>query len=1035
MTSTPPTDDLNAPLTWEASASVRVERLEYGKFCVTPDGPIEEMAGLRQLGRTPGFPAEVARLCDPTEMGLSSSAVEPLPPGCPLHGTVLRPVFHPETGHVPVLYRVRTRPEDGEGGVRRHYTMARYLTAPGAELSPLALLDVMDSEPLRGMTQDEMARMAPASVRELPPPAAEPDIRAFVGGGVVYLLSGIPLGLAEAAPERLFFKWVTALWYALPPQLRPLLSAGWGVGGSLSGSLAVTYAARRASHCAVYTPQSGTVDEPARGWSDPDSIITWEGGQPVWKSFFRKRLAIGHMYAHYVFGGSPHEWPRITSLAPRPEADDLLTLLPAYDYPRLPDFENPQTVRAFRQPGLKAYDEYRLFVLRRSLGGDEVAASDEKHLVKSAVEFVFEEGRAAALTLALAAQAHESAQERGDAFVWESINGSSPAHLQLLKQAEGYVGKGFPRVRLFAAVRSGEVGGCLQALASASEVGCAERLPEGVTRALSACLDASLATDDAKTVGWHTRLLMVQAAPKAYAEWARAHAFELLLLMLKLQAPNFNYVSERLLELDPVSDARLLRSYASDGEPSPDARKVVGRLSKERAEAFAALCLRDWKAERGEVGKRRARLLPWIQLVSERGLPPGVVADEVLIGLALNPQRRLSRRDVQLLAEEIHGDRVPGPLLPRVAATSLRHWSDAEAYFRTRRAAWAKVIEHWPLETRALLAGAAGGAAPAADAQVTQAAREVMLPPDALNNLLRRWLSSQERPSYRAQLAATLWGWIARLPGGEGCHPPTALDLCRDLAHGDWRTSAPPHEREFAVTAQLVEFAGVRPALTKISSQLWKKAVRPWHLRLMLGLFPLENFKPSPAQLSALVVYGDWLSQHLAERQLHPRRAEHFQLAAQPFHALAYPLDRGMKWRDEYETGVIWAAFHGVPPDSHSDLRAALYAYEPRPNRHAEMCLKYLDSYKDDRLYKRAVVNVVNSFLLPYFQERVRPEEIEARFLETGEWLLNQAAQRRRSLAVQMEPSVLKLMASVFSRNDGKNLARMAKDYAKGRAR
>src|SRR4051812_16844698 len=111
----------------EQPGSIWAERLEYGKICVSPEGPIEELAEHRRLGTSQNFPQEILSLCDPSVIGITSGPFDklPEPPSNPTdkefdyqrrHGTLLRPVILHNRGSVALLCRIRSRPEDGEGG-------------------------------------------------------------------------------------------------------------------------------------------------------------------------------------------------------------------------------------------------------------------------------------------------------------------------------------------------------------------------------------------------------------------------------------------------------------------------------------------------------------------------------------------------------------------------------------------------------------------------------------------------------------------------------------------------------------------------------------------------------------------------------------------------------------------------------------------------------------------------------------------------------------------------------------------------------
>src|ERR1044071_3912207 len=78
-----------------------VERLEFGKFCVSPEGPIESNQdnipiGYSQLGWSRSFPGDLIASCHPTNLGIAKEGTDVLPQES-RPGTVLRPVHNAGT--------------------------------------------------------------------------------------------------------------------------------------------------------------------------------------------------------------------------------------------------------------------------------------------------------------------------------------------------------------------------------------------------------------------------------------------------------------------------------------------------------------------------------------------------------------------------------------------------------------------------------------------------------------------------------------------------------------------------------------------------------------------------------------------------------------------------------------------------------------------------------------------------------------------------------------------------------------------------
>src|SRR5262245_43249731 len=156
------------------ASDATVERLEFGKFCVSPDGPIEsnrENIPIEhsQLGWSQGFPKALIPACYPTKLGIVQEDGEALPLEN-VHGTVLRPVVRgPEKIARQVFYRVRARAEEGEGKSGRRYTLARYLADHGEQVDPLTMLAAMNLITLGGLTRPDAIDITPIDIEPRKP--------------------------------------------------------------------------------------------------------------------------------------------------------------------------------------------------------------------------------------------------------------------------------------------------------------------------------------------------------------------------------------------------------------------------------------------------------------------------------------------------------------------------------------------------------------------------------------------------------------------------------------------------------------------------------------------------------------------------------------------------------------------------------------------------------------------------------------------------------------------------------------------------
>ena len=123
-----------------------VEVLEYGKPCISLDGPIEKGLDYGKLGRTTGFPGELEGTCRPKHLGPGPvDALQPLLRDV-AHATVLRPASC-SLGVVPVLSRTRVRLEDPRRERDRRYWLGRYLAFTSTRPDPLSALRTMDATP------------------------------------------------------------------------------------------------------------------------------------------------------------------------------------------------------------------------------------------------------------------------------------------------------------------------------------------------------------------------------------------------------------------------------------------------------------------------------------------------------------------------------------------------------------------------------------------------------------------------------------------------------------------------------------------------------------------------------------------------------------------------------------------------------------------------------------------------------------------------------------------------------------------------
>lgn len=797
---------------------LEIARLEYGKFCTSRNGPIEDMAGHRQLGHSAGFPEKLKQFCDPTIIGISSGVGEATTLDDCGYGTVLRPAALPSGEVWPVFCRVQTRPEDGEGGSGRRYTLARYLVAPNARVHPATLLKAMDSllsdqrkKRLPGLTRhDEVTPLLTTNLR----PEVDDKTEAFLRRAVLYVLSGVPVCVTERVTEEEFFKWVSALWHTLPHKLRPYLSAGWNVESSLAGRLIVTAASQRAANCAVFSPsvKERTVKN-KYGWTDPSVFVTWKQDQGLKKKQeIRKpftesgsRLRAGYMYAHHVFSTPVDEMPAIDELLliDSSETEDKMKELttpwpPSLRLKGLPDFLTSETVQAFRYPGVRAYDEYRFKHMKRWLD-DNGAGTKPKYFTHNAQDFFYKDYKQKALLSAVESLGDPDKWGAGDAAVWASFAGNPPPDFGVTV-AEA-TGDGSDRARLLAALQTTDHAAVLSALVTA-----AGRKPRGegggfadeIVRALHNHLSATLHIQG--SLRKHEEFLLDERATPEYLEWVCRNAFDVLMALSEELGHIRGGAAQRVRELAPSPEVEMFCRWAEEQEPTRADVMAVDRLSDERLGRFLGLMLREWNGERANMGERRDFLLKWLRMESPawrlRLFSTETFRRSPLLSLAfrrtLSPQeverlegfaRRLgwSPRLVREAAEvaqwhldqeqmrEVVGDvereAVPPSLKYELALLLLRRWPSIGPFVRgSNLSMWVSIFAWWhPDTTLALLPNIT-------TAEWQEAVTEEMLREDEnltlgageLDALMADWRHVSRPPKQKARMAKRYWAWAAR---------------------------------------------------------------------------------------------------------------------------------------------------------------------------------------------------------------------------------------------------------------------------------
>lgn len=987
-----------------ASAPPELERLEYGKFCETREGRIENKAEHRLLGWSSGFPTDLVKLCSPARIGISSDAFcfDDASPDAPRHGTLLRPVVSAAQGGRPLslLCRVRMRPEDGEGGRERRYTTARYIVDPAGRAGPLHLLGAMEETPLWGVTREDVTpRLAPLPAGAAAPwPEAESDLSLFLRGAIVYLLSGIPISVAEFVPEREFFGWVAALWRHLPKPLRPYLSAGWAVGGQLSGSLMVSYATRRAETCAVYSHS-------LRKWTPPPRVAGSERGARGEE--FDRHILPGRAYAREVFESAGGAGPR------RPRALDadayLASKLAQALHQQAIDMREPLLVEALRLPGFRLLDAQRLDAWRRDMGD----VGDGRPYRPSAGKFMFDDNAEQAFEASVEALEDERTRPRADRGVWSFAVSRRDARYAQFLAASGAAWA--PRAKLLVSAAQTDAARMLASLRDAAEEGQAEGLPPEAIAALHEALGSEASLGDAAARATHARLLYSDVPPAAYVDWlrgetrGRANHFRLALGLLEDGGPGALDAAWMITGLTGSPAVEALWSYAGEAPPEEDAAGALKGLDETNLGAFLANLIAGWDVEprQGEdLAARREFLLAWMRALPREfvsswlqavragqpagGLRPGRLTNPINPLILIEVQAKLPPDAVKEIIAEVERRGVPASLLDDVASLTVKRWDLFGERVEQKcdpQSPWAQLVARWPDEfTKALLLPTQKR--PAGEEPLDVAEEAVQMRSTQIEKKIEHWYSKELRRRMNRDVAHLLWMWAARALD-ERRFSAKLADICRGIEKEKAPPKLePPTEADLETAIRLAREAGVHLRLADSAHALWSKARDSWHFRLLLGIFEEVDFEAPFPRVEKLVPYREWLRTHLRQiKDVNPERWKRFRVATLEFHEVSFPGRGDLEFRDEYVLGnsVLWAAFSGVPLEMQGRLSLALECYGGDAPKRSGLCRRYLTQYSGTPEYERALKKVLSGYLLPMLRQNYSLSEVERIFGVGGE--------------------------------------------------
>ncbi|MCP4661612.1 MAG: hypothetical protein GY856_39935 [bacterium] len=983
-----------------AGHRLTLERLEYGKLC-RPSGVIEDGAEHRILGFSPHFPDDLLPLAQPSEISVRESSTDEVPPDCP-HGIVLRSVSRSEETGPPHFHFVigwigQRREGTGQGG--RRYTIARYLVGPAGEVPPFTLLYSVCHRPLTGLTRSE-ARRITAFHLEHPVHLSPPDEldKKFLSRALVYILTGVPLAISHHVAEQRFFHWVDLLWLQLPSPLKEQISAGWGTGSYLSGSLSITYAHQPAANCAVFNPRTGE-------WRNPETVENEIGTEVKTLNFDAGRLATGKSFAYFAYPPVDDEgFPTLTRMGVSSNARSFLdacidlAVQPASAKLRMPHMRQRRTYQICRLPGLCARDHILLDRLKVWLeyGGESL---DTDYLFTEYRGFTLAKTKRDAVNLIQRFFCPPpDQQQRADQALWSLIRESpDPDVLEDLSQGKK---QGSRRALLFKAlvpvaniIRSGpsrprpiavdDFKNLMTAAKEAARHDEVNDLPSDVKRHLHNQLDWSL--EDAQKF-WCHRILIEQDAlnvsqiPDWYKDWICKDQPEFFMALSNHFRPGeeteLEMLVQKVRELTPAEQMEhngFLSRWIILQPPLPSDRMILDRLP---AQAKLVECTTNrWSRRQYREPGSSEPLLEWF-----RFLRPGPAdVSDPLIRLALNYQ--LNPEQIGKLKQTVAAAELPKSLAVPAAALALSHYLSFRDEIK-RNPGWGALCRYWPPDVRSLLLEAAEGVSRAeVPISIRQAAQKLTLPLELLEDVIAR--CNRKNAANKARGVPYFWQLCERADPTVSSEQAAPVAYCCWYMHKmqQWPfVDSPPmsrigelNEDQYQQLRGIFSLPPMKEVLNKRFEYLWGTTNRGWQLRTLLELFPENSPHANLDQVELMISQREWLRRRLRKPpkgKVNQRALQEFQLASFGFHHLNFEIAaRKDLWRDELTNYALWAAFRNVPPALQGDLDIALSYYGKNITEMLLLCRIYLRKCpRKNRV--SCLEKALSDFLLPLLAER-----------------------------------------------------------------
>jgi hypothetical protein len=936
-----------------------LERLEFGKLCVSPNGPILEEAGHALLGRSERFPADLVADCHPDMLGLAPNGASADSEGFlnmqQPYGTVVRPVSFTPPGSssqsiLRLAYRVGIRSEGGSHNPsRRYYKLGSYLAQTQGQASPLTLVRALP--PLQGFVRDPSdnktiatlqpvvcsgagSRISPAG-DSFRPYDLDPDVQAmhektFLQGAVKAAMSAVPIHIE--AEEDVFFGLVEMLWDKLPPgPAQELLSAGWNVSSHFSGRLCVTFSHGPSSKCAYYDARGGWKTRP------PDAF-----------------LVPGTRYYQARFAATSATVDDLVQDAENVLKADANSRPPSPALARYPDLADDATCRQFRSSGLERLGDLLLAALAQWIDGAPDIAENKidkivhyflnRHVPRNgsgpAYKSLFETLRKAPSTAV--------APERLDVLALKCLEQNSSVF-----QQENW--REHPRWKLFSAAFAGYPAAILiwnELVAGGDHL----PLPRKIENKLQELFPKTLTL---QYIDAHCALS--RQAPDLYGRLLERHFHSAVLMYLQF-APNAlqELLSRHFFPSVSQSFFDALRRFVGalpprEGDvdhllaPWPLSQKSQASLQAAHIFAAALECL--WNNHLDN--QVRDHLARWAPQFQSKGLDFNSMA----LRLAANEKVELNKLD---LKEKWDWMEVPF-LRDRIAARILHEPQSRVLYqdMRNHADVWGKYLGPAPRQARLLLLGECSSDATAGSEQE----QAWTIENGALEEIACAWIADGTAHPCFSQAAQMFCDMSLPMNPQKNARTLQAL---RDLQTGEWAGNWQLEEDQVKNACALARAAGRLPG-PDLRLRLWNAARAGWQLYLLLCLFPQDDFVPLPVHWTPLVSIRAWLEKEVSLKT--GRLAPAFYDFYDPDSATRLSAD---EWKPEYENTILWAAFGKAPPSASPEqqersMKEAFECYGVTDYGKAKCCRLFLvhrrekDAKDFDKHWKLAV----SAFVVP----------------------------------------------------------------------